>query len=175
MILSKATFIRAMELIHEQDEIMDAVRQQLSRLGDKPSYFNIDSLHLRALLDVMGEAMADTNDWIGWWLYEDVEKIVEWDEDGKHIRKDVTEPAAFWEFLYGNAVSSDIKHFPRSVTPSAPGQVDISEEDFHLMFEACQSHISKTDDLMRIKAEDGSQFVIMSQRRYDRLVADTST
>ena len=47
--LSKATFVRALRMIQEQADIMDAVRQQLGRLGEKPTYFNIDSLHLQAL------------------------------------------------------------------------------------------------------------------------------
>ena len=70
--LSKATFVRALRMIQEQADIMDAVRQQLGRLGEKPTYFNIDSLHLQALLEVLAEVMEDNNDWIEWWLYEDV-------------------------------------------------------------------------------------------------------
>ena len=35
--LSKETFVRALRLIQEQADIMDAVRQQLGRLGEKPT------------------------------------------------------------------------------------------------------------------------------------------
>lgn len=103
--LSKATFVRALRLIQEQADIMDAVRQQLGRLGEKPTYFNIDSLHLQALLEVLTEVMEDNNDWIEWWLYEDVEKLVSWEENGEEVTADLTEPEALWDFLESNKKS----------------------------------------------------------------------
>lgn len=103
--LSKATFVRALRLIQEQADIMDAVRQQLGRLGEKPTYFNIDSLHLQALLEVLAEVMEDKNDWIEWWLYEDVEKLVSWEENGEEVTADLTEPEALWDFLESNKKS----------------------------------------------------------------------
>ena len=103
--LSKETFVRALRLIQEQADIMDAVRQQLGRLGEKPTYFNIDSLHLQALLEVLAEVMEDNNDWIEWWLYEDVEKLVSWEENGEEVTADLTEPEALWDFLESNKKS----------------------------------------------------------------------
>lgn len=103
--LSKETFVRALRLIQEQADIMDAVRQQLGRLGEKPTYFNIDSLHLQALLEVLAEVMEDKNDWIEWWLYEDVEKLVSWEENGVEVTADLTEPEDLWEFLESNKKS----------------------------------------------------------------------
>ena len=81
---------------------MDAVRQQLGRLGEKPTYFNIDSLHLQALLEVLAEVMEDKNDWIEWWRYEDVEKLVSWEENGVEVTADLTDPENLWEFLVSN-------------------------------------------------------------------------
>ena len=107
--LSKATFVRALRLIQEQADIMDAVRQQLGRLGEKSTYFNIDSLHLQALLEVLAEVMEDNNDWIEWWLYEDVEKLVSWEENGEEVTADLTEPEALWDFLESNKKSYNIK------------------------------------------------------------------
>lgn len=104
--LSKETFVRALRLIQEQADIMDAVRQQLGRLGEKPTYFNIDSLHLQALLEVLAEVMEDKNDWIEWWLYEDVEKLVSWEENGVEVTADLTEPEDLWEFLECNKKAS---------------------------------------------------------------------
>ena len=100
--LSKETFVRALRLIQEQADIMDAVRQQLGRLGEKPTYFNIDSLHLQALLEVLAEVMEDKNDWIEWSLYEDVEKLVSWEENGVEVTADLTDPENLWEFLVSN-------------------------------------------------------------------------
>ena len=100
--LSKETFVRALRLIQEQADIMDAVRQQLGRLGEKPTYFNSDSLHLPALLEVLAEVMEDKNDWIEWWLYEDVEKLVSWEENGEEVTADLTDPEDLWEFLESN-------------------------------------------------------------------------
>ena len=103
--LSKETFVRALRLIQEQADIIDAVRQQLGRLGEKPTYFNIDSLHLQALLEVLAEVMEDKNDWIEWWIYEDVEKLVSWEENGVEVTADLTEPEDLWEFLESNKKS----------------------------------------------------------------------
>lgn len=49
-----------------------------------------------ALLSVLEEVMQDSGDWIGWWLYEDVPKVVTL-KNGSDI--DLSTPIALYNFL----------------------------------------------------------------------------
>ena len=60
---------------------------------------------MQALLEVLAEVLEDKNDWIEWWLYEDVEKLVSWEENGEEVTADLTEPEALWDFLESNKKS----------------------------------------------------------------------
>ena len=48
------------------------------------------------LLQVLEETSQDTGDWIGWWLYEDVPKVVTL-KNGCDV--DLTTPIALYNFL----------------------------------------------------------------------------
>lgn len=48
------------------------------------------------LLQVLEETSQDSGDWIGWWLYEDVSKIITL-KNGSEV--DLTTPVALYNFL----------------------------------------------------------------------------
>lgn len=86
---------------------MEEIKAPLQKLGDFPLSLDIDSLNRQALLLVLKEVFHDESDWIGWWLWEDVEKIVEWEEDGQRCSADLTDPGDLYDFLMDNITVRD--------------------------------------------------------------------
>ena len=43
--------------------------------------------------------MNDEYDYISWWLYENVDHIVSWKEDGQEISRDLNDVNALYDFL----------------------------------------------------------------------------
>ena len=168
MILTKDTFINALQLIRQQDEIMDAVNDQLRKLGGITGFFNIDSLNLKALLNVLKEVLWDEGDWISWWLYEDVEKTIEWEENGQTIKVDVTEPGALWDFLRNDQKAKDLDCLSEHANNDGPGVQLLHAADFHLLYDACLEYINQTNHIMHL-ALDSNEFYVMSQQRYEEL------
>ena len=109
--LSKKVFIEAMNAIVKHKEIMDELKVPLSKLGDFPMSLDIESIHREALLKVLAETTGDDNEWILWWLYEDVDKTVTWEEDGEEKAADLTTVEALYDFL-----KSNIEHTPRETS-----------------------------------------------------------
>jgi len=174
MILSKGTFIQAMEMIQKEEEIMDNVRTQLKRLGDGPFALSIDSLYLQALLNVLGESMADVNEWISWWLFEDVEKVVEWDQDGVTRQWDVSTLDAFYDFLVDELMQRDFKHIPTEEIADMPGHWNIPANEFHYFYEVCMERCNG-DNILHIDNGESGKYVLMSQAHYDRLLENKAS
>ena len=98
--LSRECFVTSLQAIREQGAVLDDASKVLQKLSDFPvslDYF--DSLNRKTLLRVLAEAMRDENEWISWWLYEDVEKIVTWEDDGEECSADLTDADALYDFL----------------------------------------------------------------------------
>lgn len=155
-------------MIQKQEEIMDNVRTQLKMLGDGPFALSIDSLHLKALLLVLEESMVDIDEWISWWLHEDADKTVEWDQDGSTLTRDVSTPGDLYEFLVENLVERYLEHLPAEEDAERPGHWNILANDFHQYFEACMEHC-KERNVLHIDNGDHGGFVLMSQGHYDQL------
>lgn len=69
--ISKETFIKAIDLIKEQDNINKEFSCALEKVGDGYFLFGTDNKYLEALLMVLKESVGDKYDYISWWLYED--------------------------------------------------------------------------------------------------------
>ena len=68
--IGKDTFCKALGLIQCQEKKDAAFSDALSQMGDGHFLFGVGNEYLRALLLVLKEAVDDTFDYIGWWLYE---------------------------------------------------------------------------------------------------------
>ena len=62
--LSKKTFVEAMNAIVKHREIMDELKIPLRKLGEFPFSLDIESMHREALLKVLREVTGDDSDWI---------------------------------------------------------------------------------------------------------------
>ena len=58
-----------------------------------------ESLYLESLLDVLKETI-DNYEYISWWLYEDVEKIVRFNDGRTKVKLDTAEQ--LYDFLINN-------------------------------------------------------------------------
>lgn len=100
--LTRETFVNAIGKIKKHEELMDRLDSVCREFGDFGHSLDLGNLHLQALLDVLKEAMNDESDYIGWWLYEDVEHVVTWEEEGREIVRHLTDTNALYDFLVEN-------------------------------------------------------------------------
>lgn len=91
--LSKEEFIKLIETIQEEDKINREIEDILEKISS--SYIILDTPKSRYLmLDLI--FTKEEVDWIDWWLYEDVEKIITY-SDGEE--RDITKIEELYNFL----------------------------------------------------------------------------
>lgn len=170
--LSKQVFMEAMNAIVKHRDIMEEIREPLRQLGGIGVDLDTDTLHREALLKVLREATGDESDWIGWWLYEDVPKIVEWEEDGETVKADITEVSALYDFLKSNIEEAASATLPLTTLADdcngKPRQA-IEKSDFELYFDACLRHIDRTGTTLLVCEDCDPKYVVMSMERYCQL------
>lgn len=76
MLISKEDFINLLEELNKKREKYNKVADGLEILIDGYACINIDSDFDTAVLNLLAKLTGDTEDVIGWWLYENVEKII---------------------------------------------------------------------------------------------------
>ena len=97
--ITKSTFVNVVNNIRKQEKRVDKFSKALSQICDGHPVFDTNNLYLKSLLDVLKETFNDQDDYITWWLWEDVEKKV-WPEDGTEI--DLSTPEQLYDFLVEN-------------------------------------------------------------------------
>ena len=60
---------------------------------------NSGDIVVAALLDILAAEMDDKAGYIDWWLYDDVDKTVIWEENGSEASVDLTAVDALYDFL----------------------------------------------------------------------------
>ena len=93
--ISKPLFVQTLKNIKEQSQKIDEFNGALETLCDGYVVFDANNRYLESLLDVLREVFNDEEDYIGWWLYEEVEKVI-WIDNQK---LDVSNPGVFYDFL----------------------------------------------------------------------------
>lgn len=73
---------------YAQDAGSDACKVNMTQ--KRKVTFDNDNLYLSSLIEVLREVMNDKDDFISWWLYEDVEKVI-WLDDGTRIELNTAE------------------------------------------------------------------------------------
>ena len=98
--IAKETFKKVIELIRKQEQVNDKITDTLSLFCDGNGLmFTGSEYYYEALMLLLKESMNDEGDYIGWWLYEDVEKVI-YLEDGTERRLDTIEE--LYDFLLEN-------------------------------------------------------------------------
>ena len=91
-------FDKIINAIKEQDKIDEQVSDALELVCDSWVMFNTKNKKYEVLGELLKAAMQDESDYIGWWLYDDVKKVVWVDE--KKI--DVSTTKKLYDFLLKN-------------------------------------------------------------------------
>ena len=129
---------------------------------------------------MLRESMNDTGDVISWWLYEDVEKIITWTENGKEIKYDVTGIDDLYDYLV-----TEVKRIPFEMLPledcfeEAEGPLhqhkSIRKRNFLIYFERIMEYVENTDVILYILADEGNppkaEALMLSMKRYTELTA----
>ena len=96
--ISFELFDKIIAAIKEQDEIDRKVDDALELICDSYVMMNTKNKIYGVLFELLKEVMEDKGDYIGWWLYEDVRKVV-WVQKKKI---DVSTTKKLYDFLVKN-------------------------------------------------------------------------
>ena len=97
--INKQTFCEIIELMKEQDAIDNKLSEDLELIGDGHYLLNSNNKRYEALDLLLKKAMKDEDNYISWYLYEDVKKVI-WLKDGTEV--DVLTPELLYDFLIEN-------------------------------------------------------------------------
>jgi hypothetical protein len=97
--LSKETFIFAMESIVKHNDMVDEMNAVNRKYGVTFPCLDYSELHLPALLRVLEEAMEDSYGYIGWWLYEAADKKVYWQDNGTAGEADLSDLGDLYDYM----------------------------------------------------------------------------
>lgn len=173
--LSRATFISAIKKIQSQEAAVEEFNMALSKLSDGFTTFDIDNQYLKALRDVLAEAMHDTGDWIGWWLFEASDYMVSWDEDGKEVSVNLEDVNDLYDFLINNAATLTDEQLPIKDMPDGEqfmhsyAQKSVDFCDFTNCFERLTSYVGGNDAVFHISKDGTAQYVLMNSSCWNKL------
>ena len=97
--ITKSMFVDVINNIRKQEKRVDKFSKALNQICDGHPLFDVNNLYLKSLLDVLKATFNDQDDYISWWLWEDVEKKV-WLEDNTEV--DLSTPEQLYDFLIEN-------------------------------------------------------------------------
>lgn len=96
--ISKESFCKVMDYIKEQQEIDEKVGKALELVCDNIIVYGTENGYLKALMKILKELFDDRSDTIEWWLYEDVEKNIYYND--KTINVEIADK--LYDFLIEN-------------------------------------------------------------------------
>ena len=74
--ITKELFCSIVDNIKRQEELDKKMEDVLAERTKSYIIFDSENLYLKSLLDLLKVIFNDNDDTIGWWLYEDVDKII---------------------------------------------------------------------------------------------------
>lgn len=74
--ISKETFCNVIALMQEQDQVNEQVEKALELVADRVFFFGAHDRNGKAVRILLKEIFHDKNDYLDWWLYEQVEKVI---------------------------------------------------------------------------------------------------
>lgn len=108
--ITKETFVKALQLIQEQQEINHQFAKALDLVGDGHYVFGVNNKFYDAAMLVLKEAVNDKYDYISWWLYEGEPDYKVWSSDNTE-EWNLTEPEALYDFIVNESKSDDIVRY----------------------------------------------------------------
>lgn len=102
--ISEEVFLDMVKRIKEEYERILKFDKAMSEISDSFFICNAGEGYLNALLDLLEDVMNDVStpkygSYVRWWLFNDVEKKIWWEEDGQRKEIDLTTPEALYKYL----------------------------------------------------------------------------
>jgi hypothetical protein len=102
--ISEEVFLDMLNRIKEEYERILKFDKAMSEISDSWFICNAGEGYLNALLDLLEDVMNDKStpkydSYIRWWLFDDVEKKLWWEEDGETFERDLTTSEALYKYL----------------------------------------------------------------------------
>lgn len=178
--LTRKTFVHAIENIKKHEALMAQIHKPLNEISDFPLDLDFSHFHREALLDVLRESMNDTGDVISWWLYEDVDKVITWTENGKETKYDVTKVDDLYDYLVTDARRIPFEMLPledcfEETEDPLRQHKSIWKRNFLIYFDRIMEYVEKTDVILHILADEGeppkAEALMLSMKRYTELTA----
>ena len=113
--ITKETFVKALQLIQEQQEINHQFAKALDLVGDGHYVFGVNNKFYDAAMLVLKEAVNDKYDYISWWLYEGEPDYKVWSSDNTE-EWNLTEPEA----LYGRTCNPGQRRSQAQISSMKP-------------------------------------------------------
>lgn len=174
--LSRSTFISAIENIQAQEKKVEEFSAALAKMSDGVSVFDAGNQYLRGLLDVLKTAMNDRGDYIEWWLYEATDYHVSWEEEGKDVCVDLEDINALYDYLVQEAGEIPADKLPLHDLPDRPGSpyphkaMELS--DFSVCMDSVLAYLDRQDVVIQLQQDGQSKYVIMSVKCYNEMFGD---
>lgn len=105
--LKKEEFVKAIQAIQEQEKLESQLGELFQAMCPDNYWLSSCTNLIEAFVSVLESEMQDENRWIQWWLYEDVEHVVTWTEDGQEKTVNIQTPEDLYDFLIMNYEGSN--------------------------------------------------------------------
>jgi hypothetical protein len=102
--ISETVFVETLKRIKEEYERILKFDKALSEISDSFFICNAGEGYLNALLDLLEDVMNDKSSpkydsYIRWWLFDDVEKKIWFEDKGERTEINLTTPEALYKYL----------------------------------------------------------------------------
>lgn len=102
--ISETVFVETLKRIQEEYERILKFDKALSEISDSFFICNAGEGYLNALLDILEDVMNDKStpkydSYIRWWLFDNVEKKIWFENDDERTEIDLTTPESLYKYL----------------------------------------------------------------------------
>lgn len=173
--ISKKVFVDTLKAIKDAEKTRNDASRELKRLGLEIDWNKAP--FLAPLLNLLRAAVPDSHDNIGWWLFEDVEHTISWEEDGKPISVNVDDPEDLYDYLMGSYSKPRPEDLPFVDLPEEheDGMLHrgIEEVDFTNCVEAVVDYVDAHNAVIHIMRNGETKYILMAAKAYEERFGKT--
>ena len=110
-------FEKIINSLRAKEESDHKVTKLLDTMCDGYPIFGVDNGFTVAMLNLLKTGMQDMGDTISWWLYEDVEKTIWWQEDSKEVACHLKTVRDLYDYLVRESPDLSDETYQATVAP----------------------------------------------------------
>lgn len=170
--ITKKNFVETLTAIRREGQLREDTDKELKKLGLAVDWNHTP--YLQPLLDLLKAATPDPFDLISWWLFEDVDHIVSWEEDGKTIEVNLNDAGDLYDYIMKSNAELPENKLPLIDLPEESEKYGIPHKgidqvDFGNYMDAVLRYIEIHDVVIDIMQADGTKCVLMSVKFYEKM------